>query len=162
VARAKGAAPASIKETLFDRRWNQPTARDWAHVLATMTLFERLSRRQLRRIAELATFREFQQGDVVIRAGEPGDALYVILGGRAKVVGRPRARMLGTGDHFGEMALIDGEPRSATVTAATHLQAMRLPRASFLKLVRQEPALALALMTELAARVRRLEKPPAG
>jgi CRP-like cAMP-binding protein len=162
VARAKRAAPASIKETLFDRRWNHPTAKDWADVLTTMPLFERLSRRQLRRIAGLATFREFDRGDVLIQAGEPGDALYVILSGRARVVGRPRARTLGTGDHFGEMALIDGEPRSATVTAATRLEAMRLPRAPFLELVRQEPAIALALMTELAARVRRLEKPPAG
>jgi CRP/FNR family cyclic AMP-dependent transcriptional regulator len=161
VARAKPAAPASIKETLLDRMWNQPTAKDWADVLAMTPLFERLSRRRLRRIAELATFKEFEQGAILIRIDEPGDALYVILSGRAKVVGRPRARTLGIGDHFGEMALIDGEPRSATVTAATHLQAMRLPRKPFLRLIRDEPAIALALMTELAARVRRLEKPPA-
>jgi CRP/FNR family cyclic AMP-dependent transcriptional regulator len=159
VAGAKQAAPASIKETLFDRRWNHPTAKDWADVLATMRLFERVPRRQRRRIAELATFREFEQGDVVIQVGEPGDALYVILSGRAKVVGKPRGRTLATGDYFGELALLDGEPRSSTVTAATRLQVMRLPRKPFLKLVRQEPALALVLMSELAARIRTLDRP---
>jgi CRP/FNR family transcriptional regulator/CRP/FNR family cyclic AMP-dependent transcriptional regulator len=64
------------------------------------------------------------------------------------------------GDYFGEMALIDGEPRSATITATTELHAMRLRRSPFLKLLEQEPRIALALMAELAARVRRLERRP--
>ena len=148
-----------MRQTLLDRMWNEPTAKDWADALATLPLFARLSSRQLRRIAELARVKEYERGDVVIQVGEPGDALYVVLSGSAKVVGRPRARTLGLGDHFGEMALIDGEPRSVTVVAATPLQAMKLSHKPFLKLLRREPTIALALMAELAARVRRLEKP---
>lgn len=152
--------PGGLQATL-DRAWHRPTAKDWAEVLADLPLLSRLSTRQLRKIAGVAEFKEFARGDFVIQAGEPGDAFYLILSGQAKVVGKPRARVLRMGDYFGEMALIDGEPRSATVTAATELQTMKLPRRPFLRLLEQEPRIAIPIMAELAARVRRLEKPPA-
>jgi CRP-like cAMP-binding protein len=145
-------------EAVLDRTWNRPTAKDWAEVLGRLPLFARVPKRHLRKIAGLAEFAEFDQGDMVIRAGEPGDAFYLILSGRAKVLGKPRS--LSVGDHFGEMALIDGEPRSATVTAASELQAMKLPRRPFMKLLEQEPRIALGMLAELSARVRRLEKRP--
>jgi len=146
---------------LYDRVWNQPTAKDWADVLGSLPLFAGLTKRQLRRVAELATISEFGKGEVVIQAGEKGDAFFVILSGQARVRGRPRARLLRAGDYFGEMALIDGRPRSATITAADDLQTMKLPRQAFLKVVRQEPGIALAMMAEMAARIRRLETLPA-
>ena len=145
--------------SLYDRAWNQPTAKDWASVLVSLPLFAGLTKRQLRRVAELARISEFQKDDVVIQAGEKGDAVYVILSGQARVLGTPRARLLRAGDYFGEMALIDGKPRSATITAAHDLQTMKLPRQAFLKVVRQEPGIAIAMMVEMAARIRRLEKP---
>ena len=160
-------APASGLDAVtnaqfYDRAWNQPTAKDWANVLASLPLFAGLTKRQLRRVAELARISEFRKGDFVIQAGERGDAVYVILSGRARVMGRPRARLLRAGDYFGEMALIDGQPRSATITAADDdLQTMKLPRQAFLKVVRQEPGIAIAMMAEMAARIRRLEKPTA-
>ena len=86
------------------------------------------------------------------------DAFYLILGGRAKVLDKPHARVLGVGDYFGEMGLIDGEPRSATVVAVGHFQAMKLPRRPFLKLLRQEPGISIAMLAELASRVRKLER----
>ena len=143
---------------LYDRAWNQPTAKDWATVLVSVPLFAGLTKRQLRRVAELARISEFEKGEVVLQAGEKGDAVYVILSGQARVIGRPRARLLRGGDYFGEMALIDGRPRSATITAAADLQTMRLPRAAFLKVVRQDPGIAIAMMAEMAARIRRLER----
>src|SRR5262245_48604725 len=146
---------------LYDRAWNQPTAKDWAEVLASLPLFAGLTKRQTRRVAGLAKVSEFGKGAVVIQAGEKGDAVYVILSGRARVLGRPRARLLRAGDYFGEMALIDGQPRSATITAADHLQTMKLPRQAFLKLMRQDPGIAIAMMAEMAARIRRLETLPA-
>jgi CRP/FNR family transcriptional regulator, cyclic AMP receptor protein len=152
--------PGGLEGTL-DRAWHRPTAKDWAEVLAGLPLFSRVAKRQLRKIAGLAEFKEFAEGDFVTQAGEPGDAFYVILSGQAKVVGKPRARVLRTGDYFGEMALLDGEPRSATVTAASELQTMRLPRRPFLRLLEQEPRIAIPMMANLAARVRRLERPPA-
>ena len=143
---------------MLERSWHRPTARDWAEVLARLPLFGRVTKRHLRKIADLAEFAEFAARDMVIRAGEPANAFYVILSGRAKVLGKPRN--LRVGDYFGEMGLIDGEPRSATVTAASDLQTMKLARRPFLKLLEQEPKIAIAMLTELSARVRRLEKRP--
>jgi CRP/FNR family transcriptional regulator, cyclic AMP receptor protein len=152
--------PGGLGATL-DRAWHRPTAKDWAEVLAGLPLFSGLSKRQLRKIAAVAEFEEFAQGDFVTQVGEPGDAFYLILSGQAKVVGKPRARSLRVGDYFGEMALIDGEPRSATVTSASELQTMKLPRRPFLRLLQEEPRIAIPIMAELAARIRRLEKRPA-
>jgi CRP-like cAMP-binding protein len=150
---------ARTSDTIGDR-WYQPTAKDWVQVLAAVPFFERLTKRQLRRIAGITKITDYERDEVVVQAGEQGDAFYVILSGQAKVVGRPRARILRQGDHFGEMALIDGEPRSATVVAGGDFQAMVLPRRPFLRLLEREPRIALALMVELSARIRRLEKPP--
>jgi CRP-like cAMP-binding protein len=102
-------------------------------------------------------FREFAPGDTVIAAGGPGDSFYVILGGEATARGKPGARTLRTGDYFGEIALLDGKPRSATVIASGELHVMRLPRQSFLQLVEHEPGVAHTILTELGARVRRAE-----
>jgi CRP-like cAMP-binding protein len=146
-----------MTQTLFEQTFQQPTAKSVGDVLASLPLFERLSR-ELRRIAAHAKIREYANGDVVVQAGQRGSSFYVILGGRARVLGRPKARVLRTGDYFGEMALLDGEPRSATIVAAGELQTMELSRTPFLRVLEQEPRIALALMAELAARVRRLEK----
>ena len=150
--------PPDSAGDLFDRAWNQPTARDWANVLAPLPLFAGLTKRQLRKVAEQARVAEYNKGDLIIQAGEVGDAFFVILSGQARVVGKPNARVLRTGDYFGEMALIDGAPRSATVTAANDVQTMKLPRSSLLKVLRQDSGIAIAMMTEMAKRIRRLEK----
>jgi CRP/FNR family cyclic AMP-dependent transcriptional regulator len=133
------------------------TASDWANVLAGLPLFARISRRRLRKIASLAQVQEFSPGAIVVETGQPSNAFYLILGGRAKVVGKS-GRTLGIGDYFGEMGLIDGAPRSATIAADGELQVMKLPRRPFLKLLNQEPQIATAMMAELAARIRALEK----
>jgi CRP/FNR family transcriptional regulator, cyclic AMP receptor protein len=135
----------------------RPTASDWADVLAGLPLFARVGKRRLRKVASLAQIQEFSPGGVVVQIGEPSNAFYLILGGRAKVVGKSR-RTLGIGDYFGEMGLIDGEPRSATIAADGELQVLKLPRRPFLKLLNQEPQIATAMMAELAARIRSLEK----
>jgi CRP/FNR family cyclic AMP-dependent transcriptional regulator len=146
---------------LFDRPWERPTAKDWAAVLATLPLFSGCKKRDLRKLAELAQFKEFAPGDLVIQAGGPSNAFYLVVSGRAKVLGKPRARMLRRGDYFGEMGLIDGEPRSASIVAVDELQTMVLPRRPFLRLLEQEPGIAVAMLAALAARVRALERSPA-
>lgn len=153
--------PRRSSETLLGRAWDEPTTKDWADVLVELPLFSRLKKRELRRLAALAEFKEFGPDDVIVQAGDAPDAFYLILSGRARVLVRPRARQLRTGDYFGEMGLIDGEPRSATVVAVGNLQVMKLPRRPFLKLLGQEPGIAVAMLAELARRVRRLEKAPA-
>ena len=137
----------------------RPTASDYAGVLADLPLFARIGKRRLRKIASLAQVQEFSPGAIVVEAGQPSNAFYLILGGGAKVLGKSR-RTLGIGDYFGEMGLIDGEPRSATIAAEGELQVMKLPRRPFLRLLNQEPQIATAMMAELAARIRSLEKRP--
>ena len=148
---------STFQEILGSR--TRPTTGDWAGVLADLPLFARIGKRRLRKIASLAQFQEFSPGAIVVESGKPSDAFYLILGGRAKVLGKSR-RTLGTGDYFGEMGLIDGEPRSATIAAEGELQAMKLPRRPFLKLLNREPQIALSMMAELAARIRSLERRP--
>jgi CRP/FNR family transcriptional regulator, cyclic AMP receptor protein len=152
-------APRDELDALLDRPWDRrPTAKDWARVLAALPLFSKCSKRQLRTVARLARFEESPSGQIVIQAGDAPDAFYLILSGRARVLLKPQARALGVGDYFGEMGLIDGEPRSATVVAVGHLQVMKLPRRPFLKLLEQEPGISIAMLAELAGRLRRVER----
>jgi CRP-like cAMP-binding protein len=69
-----------------------------------------------------------------------------------------KSRVLRSGDFFGEMALIDGGPRSATITATSAARVMRLPRHAFLRALKQDPQIGLAILETLAGRVRRLER----
>jgi CRP-like cAMP-binding protein len=140
--------------------WNRATNRDWADVLAKLPLFSGVGKRRLRQIAEAAEFAEFAPGDTVVSTGAPANSFYVILSGEAKAVRKPAARTLGAGDYFGELGLLGGDTRSATVVATAELHVMRLPRRTFLELV-EENGVALRIMSELGDRVRRLEQPPA-
>jgi CRP-like cAMP-binding protein len=139
------------------RRWGQPTPGDWANVLATSPLFAGVSKRRLRKLARNATHAEFAPGETIIFAGDRGNFLYVILDGKAKTIARRAARALRTGDYFGEVAMIDGRPRSATVVAMSHVHVMKLPSRSVLKLARQHPAITLTMLENLTTRLRRLE-----
>ena len=150
--------PPPIVNSLAGRDWNRPSARDWATVLAGLPLFAQVGKRQLTKIAELARIADYGHGNVVMQQGDPADSFHLVLSGKARVVGKPRARILRTGDYFGEMALIDGAPRSATVAADGELRTMRIPRKPFMRLVEREPSIAVALLAELAGRVRGLEK----
>lgn len=143
---------------LARRDWNRATADDWANVLAALPLFANVGKRKLRNVARQAKVAEFAPGDTVIATGTPADAFYVILGGAAKAQGKPAARELRAGDYFGELALLDGGPRSATVVATDDLHVMRVPRKAFLELFEEDPKVALTIAKELGARVRELER----
>jgi CRP-like cAMP-binding protein len=141
---------------ILRRSWERPTQNDWTEVLGALPLFSRLSRRQLRGIAKLAKIVDYAPAEIIVQAGERGDSFYLMLEGRARVLGRSRA--LRSGDFFGEMALVDGGPRSATITALSAVRVMRLPRQTFLRALKQDPQIGLAIMKTLAGRVRRLER----
>ncbi len=135
------------------------SAKEWVDALAGCSLFSGVSKRHLRKIAGLAKVVEFSPGEIVAQHGEPGDAFYLVMHGRARVLGERRARSsLGPGGFFGEIALLDGGPRTATVTAGTQLVALRIPRRPFLKLLEQEPRVAVAILQEVAGRLRKVER----
>jgi CRP/FNR family transcriptional regulator, cyclic AMP receptor protein len=151
-----GADERPSLQMLMRRSWDRPTERDWNEVLGALPLFARLPRRQLRGIAKLAKIVDYAPAEVIVQAGERGDSFYLMLDGRASVLGKSRA--LRPGDFFGEMALIDGGPRSATITAASPVRVMKLPRQAFLKALKADPKIGLTIMETLAERVRRLER----
>ena len=153
------AAGAAARAALSAPHDPNRVGHDWQATLAEVPLFEGLSKRQLRRVAKLARIRRFAPGSTMVRTGDPGRSFYVLLDGTAKVVrvsGRPRR--LGAGDYFGEMALLDDAPRSAAVVADGEVLALTIDRPGFTKLLRAEPALAQALLSTLAARLRAAER----
>jgi CRP-like cAMP-binding protein len=131
----------------------------WAEVLAEVPLFAGMSARQVRRVARLGSAARFDAHAPIVEAGDAGEAFYVILSGRVEVRRRHKRAPaeLGPGAYFGEMALIDGAPRSASVVATRETVCLVVPRRPFAKLLKDEPAIASALLRTLAARVRELE-----
>lgn len=126
--------------------------------LAAVPLFEGLSKRQLRQVAGLAEPARFMEGHSIVREGESGESFYVMLAGQAKVLirGRTVSRLL-PGDHFGEISLLDGGPRSASVVTETPVTLVMIERKSFLKLLQDDAELALGVMSSLARMIRRVD-----
>jgi CRP-like cAMP-binding protein len=130
-------------------------------VLANVPLFSGLPQRDLKRIASLSEEVWFPPGRFVIEEGRSPLAFYVILDGTARVVrGKSKQvlRVLVPGDHFGELALIDGHRRSASIVAETTLDTIRLKRLAFRKMLRKEPDVALRIMEGLTALIRELQR----
>ena len=125
-------------------------------VLAAVPLFDGLPRRHLKRLANLAEVADYMADHTIVREGDAGDAFYVVLAGQAKVTsnGKLVNRIL-PGDHFGEISLLDGDVRTATVASETPMTLLMLSRARFLKAIREEPDMALNLLASLAKQVRR-------
>jgi putative ABC transport system ATP-binding protein len=149
---------AGYEPQLIEREWNRATDRDWADALRDIPLLADIDKRRLRRLAKSSHFAEFSPGDIVLLKGTPSDSFFVILSGEARALREPAARTLTTGDFFGEMGALDGTPRSATVVATTELHVMRVPRQVFLELLAESGNVSLSVLTELGARVRRLEQ----
>lgn len=130
-------------------------AKSWGDVLATIPLFAGVPPRHLRKIAGVATAKRFAPYTAMVKQGDPGDAFYVILDGSATVRRTGKRNVtLRQGDFFGELALLDSSPRSATVEANDDVLAMRLGRAAFQKTLEKEPKVALAMLRTLATRLR--------
>ncbi len=123
-----------------------------------VTLFAELSANDVAAITRAARPESAAAGDVLCREGEPGHDFYVIVDGEATVDrGGRLLRRIGPGDSFGELALLDRGPRSATVTAATDLRLLRLAELDFSALLDEVPALAHKLLAALARLLREAE-----
>ena len=133
-------------------------------LLRTVSLFAELDPAAAAALERLARRRAYAEGDVIVSESEPGDALYVLLSGKVKVVlygESGREVILSTfrapGDFFGEMSLLDDEPRSATVLAVAPSTLMVLSRADFRAHLARHPRVAVQVMTELSRRLRRAD-----
>jgi CRP-like cAMP-binding protein len=135
----------------------RPAGREAVDLIASVPLFASLSRRHLGRVAGVASTKRYAPGSALALVGKPADAFFVILDGRVRVEATGRTIELGAGDFFGEMALIDGEPRSATVVAVADVFVLMIPRSKFVKLLESEPKLALAIMATLSRRLRAVQ-----
>jgi CRP/FNR family cyclic AMP-dependent transcriptional regulator len=127
--------------------------------LQRVPLFSGFNEDELRRVAELSRIVEAPMGTVITQIGEPGDSFFVIIDGMVAVrtpVGA--GSQLRPGDFFGEMSLVDGEPRSATIVATTDLRVLVVDRSNFWRLLDEAPELMRRILTMLSRRVRRLEQ----
>jgi len=134
-------------------------ARGGPEALAGVPLFSGLSKRHLKHVAALAREEEFDEGETLAEQGEPGETFYVLMQGEAKVErgGRKIAQLL-PGDFFGEIALIDGGPRTATVVAETPIQTMTIHRKRFQKMLEEDPSIVVQMLEELSRRLRNQQR----
>ena len=135
-----------------------------ADFLSTVPLLSGIGNAELGRLAEDAREKTFAKGAVILVADDPGDSLFIVRAGRVKVVlvgedGREVILgMLGVGEHFGELSLIDSRPRSAHVIAVEEATLIVLRREDFRRRIEESPTVAWALMQELSRRLRRADE----
>ncbi len=100
----------------------------------------------------------FAPGEYVFKAGDRGDTMYIVIEGKVKIlVGSTTVEIAGPGSIFGEMALIDNAPRSATVVARTHCRLVTVDQGEFLYMVSEGPFFALEVMKVIADRLRKMD-----
>jgi CRP/FNR family transcriptional regulator/CRP/FNR family cyclic AMP-dependent transcriptional regulator len=136
---------------------------DDAARLAAVPLFSDLDAESLARLAEVARTRSFAAGATIFHRGDPGQVLYVIQRGKVKIcLTSPEGQevalaVLGPGECFGELALLDGQPRSADACALEPVVAAAIQRADFIKAAMQHPRIAVQIMQVLSRRLRQTD-----
>lgn len=131
------------------------STQDKATALAAVPLFAGISVGSMERIAEVAGEQDFDTGQFIVRQGQVGTGLYVILGGSVKILrGADELTRLGNGEFFGELSVIDQQPRNASVQAAEPTQVLALASWDLLGLLETDPQLALNMIKSLVVRVR--------
>ena len=135
---------------------------DLRSTLGATRVFSSLDRRTVDRLAKTATRRSFAAGETIVREGDSGVAFYVIVSGRVRVerAGGGAALdlgELGSGDFFGELALIEEHARTATVTAVEETECVLLPVWEFKALLNEHPEMARVIMEALIRRLHRSE-----
>jgi CRP-like cAMP-binding protein len=129
--------------------------------LRSVRLFADLPDRELKLVARTAREEGFVAGEELVTEGKPAGPMFVILEGKVTVhVDRNERGSMGPGDFFGEMALIDRQPRSATVRAASDVTALAISSWDFLSLLRESWDLTHGVLGALAERVRELDRSP--
>jgi CRP-like cAMP-binding protein len=156
-----GSIPESVRSAtpgprLFGGRVTQD---DKIARLEEVPLLAECSRRQLKAVAKITDVIEVPAGTELARRGQPGNEFYLIVDGSARVEVSPRKRArLGPGAFFGEMSLLDGGERSATVVAETPMRLLVIKRRDFATLLREAPELTESILATLSRRVRQAEQ----
>jgi CRP/FNR family transcriptional regulator len=133
---------------------------DTLDLLGRVPLFSTLAADELSRVAEVAVPRRFAASQVVFREGDTSDTCYVIRSGHARAVrahqdGRSiTLAQFGPGDHFGELAMLDEERRSATVETLEEMEAIAILGADMRRLLREHPEISVKLISALGRRLR--------
>lgn len=136
---------------------------DIGNFLRSIPIFSKLDDAELQRFAELTREKNYPKGSVIVFEDDPGDSLFIVREGRVKVVligedGREVILgVLGVSEHFGELSLIDDQPRSAHVIAMEDTNLLVLRRDDFRRRVEANPGVAWLLLVELARRLRRAD-----
>jgi len=133
--------------------------RETAAVLAGVPLFAGVPKRHVARLAADTVQEVFEPGQTVVAEGMLGEAMFVVLGGTARVTrGGRRVGAVLPGDFFGELSVIDGGPRSATVAADTELTVLRLSRPTLRRLIEQDPSISIPILVGMVARLRQISR----
>ncbi len=133
---------------------------DARSLLRHVTIFQELSEKDLDNLSQRLVPRTYVKEAIIVSQEEEGDSLFIIKTGKVKVTlygdsGREVIlSIFKPGDHFGEMSLIDHQPRSANVIAIEESELLMLSRAAFLKQLEESPRLGMAVMTDLCRRLR--------
>jgi CRP/FNR family cyclic AMP-dependent transcriptional regulator len=132
--------------------------------LRRFPLFQTLSDGQLRPLVARVVVKTFQERDVVVRQAEPGGDMFAIIRGHLKVTARGQSgkdallALMGPGEVFGEVTLLDGSPRSATVTCLERTEVVVVERTTFLAFLESTPKVAIHLVEALSKRLRRISE----
>jgi CRP/FNR family cyclic AMP-dependent transcriptional regulator len=129
-----------------------------AAMFAEVPLFSSCSKKELRTVAQRAAERHIDPGTVLVTEGEAGESFFVIFGGLAEVHRNNRkVAVIGPGDFFGDLALLDSAPRDATVVARTALELVVLDQAEFFAMIDESRAFRRELLIGLANRLRTMD-----
>ena len=120
-------------------------------------LFAGLDRGQLEAVLRVGQPVAFEPGQAIVERGLRGDAMYILESGAAEVDVGGRFHRLGPGDFFGEMAVLAGRPREATVKAVEPVQALRIPAAALHRLLLDDPEVAVGMLRSLVERLREVQ-----
>jgi CRP/FNR family transcriptional regulator, cyclic AMP receptor protein len=123
--------------------------------LKSIDLFSQIPGEDLAQVALIATEETREQGEEIFAEGEAGDALYLVLDGRVRVHRQEKViAELGERECFGEMAILDAAPRSATVTALDDSRLLKISREDFQEIMSEKPEIAIGIIKVLSGRLR--------
>lgn len=140
----------------------QDDPRDARLALKSMLYFEKLNEAELEQLAAAVVLRQFSAGQVIFHMGDPGGLLYIVKSGKVKIYfpsiegEETMLDIFGEGAVFGEFALFDNSPRSATAEAIEETEAYTLHRTEFLRVIRSNTDVAIQVMAGLAEMIRRM------